>query len=320
MQNSLLPQEFLLVHRRKFINDTLKAAGLLALAISPSLAFANALLKDGQYTVQQIIDLILKEGNLIPKKDTVDTLKNGKPEQIVTGIITTMFATITVIEEAIKLNANFIIAHEPTFYNHRDDIDWVKNNKVTAQKQALLDKHKIVIWRFHDYCHSLKPDAVSYGFARKAGWLPYYKSDEQMLTIPGMTLEKLAEYLKNKLGIRYVRFIGDPNQMCARIALFLGAPGGQRQVSLVEKENPDVLITGEAVEWETVEYMRDSNLLGNKPAMLVLGHAASEDPGMEWFAEWLQTKLKEIKIKHIASGDAFHLTMFKKERSGVNYV
>ena len=301
----LSPKKDSCINRRKFINTALQTTGVLALAISPSFAIAKAMIKERPYTVQQIIDLILKEGNLMPIKDTVDTLKSGQPDVIVTGIITTMFATVEVIEAAIKLNVNFIIAHEPTFYNHKDDTDWVKNNKIVAQKQALLDKHKIVIWRFHDYCHSLKPDPVTYGFAKKAGWLPYFKAGEPMLTIPTISLQKLVLELKNNLGIHHVRIIGNPNQLCSRIAVFLGAPGGQRQVSLIEKENPDLLITGEVVEWETVEYMRDSKLLGNKPALLVLGHAASEDPGMEWFVEWLQPKLKDIKIQHIASGDPF---------------
>ena len=88
--------------------------------------------------------------------NTVDTLKAGNRDIPVTGIVTTMFATIDVINEAVKRNINFIIAHEPTFYNHTDDKDWVKDNSIVKQKQALLDKHSITVWRFHDYCHALK--------------------------------------------------------------------------------------------------------------------------------------------------------------------
>ena len=45
-----------------------------------------------------------------------------------------MFATVAVIKEAIRLSANFIVAHEPTFYNHTDDTNWVGNNTVVAEK------------------------------------------------------------------------------------------------------------------------------------------------------------------------------------------
>jgi hypothetical protein len=154
--------------RRKFIAaSAISAGGIALLSITPSVA--NGLLStQKQYTVQQIIDLIMKEGNLSPIPGTVDTLKSGSADQVVTGIITTMFATVDVIKQAVKLNANFIIAHEPTFYNHTDNPDWVKDNSVVKQKQALLKKHGITVWRFHDYIHSLKPDAISYGAVKKA--------------------------------------------------------------------------------------------------------------------------------------------------------
>ncbi|AXY78869.1 hypothetical protein D3H65_32595 [Paraflavitalea soli] len=247
----------------------------------------------------------MAEGKLQPKQDTVDTLKSGQASQVVTGIVTTMFATISVIEEAARLKANFIMAHEPTFYNHKDDTDWVKNNKVVQQKQELLAKHGIAVWRFHDYCHSLKPDAISYGVAKKTNWLPYYKTGELILTIPAASLQQIAQHLKSSLGITHVRVIGNLEQPCTRVALLPGAWGGQRQVTAVEVEKPDVLIVGELSEWETAEYIRDGRLLGGKTALIVLGHSVSEEPGMEWIVDWLQPKIPSLKITHIASGDPF---------------
>jgi NIF3 (NGG1p interacting factor 3) len=188
MKQSSLPFDKFSANRRKFIVNSAKAAGGFALlGLQPSLTGGNFLSPANQYTVQQVIDLILKEGGLSPLKETVDTIKSGSADQMVTGIVTTMFPTITVIEEAAKLNANFIIAHEPSFYNHKDDTKWVANNTVVKQKQQMLEKYKIAIWRFHDYCHSLKPDAISYGVAKKANWLPYYKTGQTVLTIPAIS-------------------------------------------------------------------------------------------------------------------------------------
>lgn len=291
--------------RRRFIMNSMRfAGGMTLLGLNSKTVFSNTTLQS-KYTVRQIMDLILREGKLTPLKDTVDTLKSGSPDQEVTGIVTTMFATISVIEEAVKLKANFIIAHEPTFYNHRDDPDWVKNNSVTKRKQQLLEKHKIAVWRFHDYCHALKPDAISYGVAKKANWLSYYKTGEVMLDIPTITLGKLVSHLKSALNISHLRIIGDPAQECKRIALLPGAWGGQRQVAAAESDKPDVLIVGEVSEWETAEYIRDSRLLGGKTSLIVLGHSVSEEPGMDWFAAWLRPKLTDVKVSHLASGDPF---------------
>jgi putative NIF3 family GTP cyclohydrolase 1 type 2 len=255
--------------------------------------------------VQGIIDTILKAGNLSPIGNTVDTIKSGKPDQTVTAIVTTMFSTIAVIEEAAKRNTNFIIAHEPTFYNHLDDKNWIAVNDVMQQKQQLLDKHGIAIWRFHDYCHSLKPDAIRYGLVKKAGWLPYFKPPENVLTIPKISLKDLIDHLKSSLNIAHVRVIGDMKQQCETIGLSPGASGGQKQVGLVETEKPDVLVIGELSEWETAEYIRDSQLLGKKTSLIILGHAASEEPGMEWVAEWLKPMFPSLDITHIPSRDPF---------------
>lgn len=294
------------VNRRTFLSQAAATAGSLALLATPLACGATDNPSNQQsFTVQDIINLILKEGGLSPLSNTVDTIKAGKANQVVTGIVTTMFATTSVIEEAARLKANFIIAHEPTFYNHRDDTAWVKDNTVVKQKQALLAKHNMVVWRFHDYCHALSPDAISYGVAKKANWLAYYKTGEVMLTIPALSLQQLVQHLKSSLGITHVRIIGKPEQSCSRIALLPGAWGGQRQVSTAEAEKPDVLIVGEVAEWETAEYIRDHRLMGGKTALLILGHSVSEEPGMEYFVDWLQPKLPQLKITHIASGDPF---------------
>lgn len=288
--------------RRNFMLNSLKSVGVFTLA---PFGEGHFLSPKKPFTVQEIIHLILKEGELPIQKITVDTLKSGKPDQAVTGIVTTMFPTIPVIEEAIKRNANFIIAHEPTFYNHLDNPEWVPNNAVVKQKQQLLEKHKMAVWRFHDYCHSLSPDAISYGVAKKLNWLPYFKTGQNMLTLPAQSLRQLVQHLKASLGIERVRIIGNPEQSCQRIALLPGAWGGQRHVSIAEAEKPDVLIVGEVSEWETAEYIRDARAFGSNMALIVLGHAQSEEPGMEWFVDWLQPKLPDLKVTHIPSGNPF---------------
>ena len=100
--------------RRKFILNTAKSAGGLALfSMQPFFNAENTMSTRNQLTVQQVIDIILKEGGLSPLKETVDTIKFGRADQSVSGIVTTMFPTIAVIREAAKRNSNFIIAHEP---------------------------------------------------------------------------------------------------------------------------------------------------------------------------------------------------------------
>ncbi len=292
--------------RRAFLSDMMKAAGATILLSSPLACGAGQPKTPGAaMTVQDIIDLIIKDVPGAPFSNTVDTIKSGRGNQQVTGIVTTMFATIKVIEEAARRKANFIIAHEPSFYNHTDDTNWVSKNEVLKKKRELLNKHQIAIWRFHDYWHSVRPDGILYGVLKKAGWTAYHETGRRVITIPAMTLENLATHLKTSLGITHVKVIGNLSQSCSRIGLIPGAAGGQAQVTLVENEQPDVLVAGEVHEWETAEYIRDAQALGSKTSLIILGHSVSEEPGMWWLVDWLQPKLPAMSITHIESGDPF---------------
>jgi putative NIF3 family GTP cyclohydrolase 1 type 2 len=291
--------------RRVFISNLLKAAGASVVLAPIACGAGQPKPNSKAITVQEIIDLIIKEVPGGARSQTVDTIKSGRGNQQVTGIISTMFATVKVIEEAARRNANFIIAHEPTFYNHTDDKNWVPNNAIVKQKAELLEKHKIAVWRFHDYWHSIRPDGILFGVLKKSGWNSYYKEGSRVLKIPAMSLQALAEHLKKSLGIVHVKVIGNLSQSCQKIGLIPGAAGGQMQITLVENEHPDVLVVGEVHEWETAEYIRDSQSLGGKTSLIILGHSVSEEPGMSWLVEWLQPKIPGIPIIHIESGDPF---------------
>ena len=257
-------------------------------------------------TVQQVMDLILATIPGAPFAKTVDTLKTGSASQTVTGIVSTMFATTDVIHQAIAAGANFIIVHEPTFYNHLDETDWLKNDPVFRHKYDLLIKHGIAVWRFHDYWHTHRPDGIRTGVMNALGWSKYAdRNNPDVLTLSPVPLHKLIAHTKAKLGIKLVRVVGDPAQSCRRLLLLPGASGGRNQIAAIEKVKPDVVLCGEVSEWETPEYIRDARRQGQTISLVVLGHIMSEAPGMEWLVSWLQPKLPGIKCSYIPSGNAF---------------
>jgi putative NIF3 family GTP cyclohydrolase 1 type 2 len=257
-------------------------------------------------SISDVIAIIKKEIPLDISKGTVDTIKIGNPDQPVTGIVTTMFATLEVINKAIALKANFIIAHEPTFYNHLDETKWLEEHDVYQYKKDLINKHNIAVWRFHDYWHANRPDGILMGVLTSLGWEKSYNTENtRIVNIPQMKLEGIIKHAKSKLGIKTLRYIGDPNQLCKKIALLPGASGGRGHMNVLQKEKPDLLIVGELQEWETSEYVRDLQTMGRKQSLIVLGHAVSEEPGMNWLVQWLQPKVSQIKVTHIASNNPF---------------
>lgn len=294
-------------NRRKFIVDISKILGTTALFAIPVMSSAAKILSGfDQVTVGQIMDTFIK---LVPggeKTNTVDTLKSGNREIVVTGVVTTMFATIEVIRKAISLGANFIIAHEPTFYNHTDDTKWLESDDVYQYKLNLLKQHNIAVWRNHDYIHTMVPDGVLKGIVDELQWqkfedktIPYLFTFNQAPKLSGLISE-----LKSKLGIKMVRYIGDLNQSCQKVLFMEGSAGGKTQIGGASKIKPDVLICGEISEWETAEYVRDARAKGNQISLIVLGHIASEEAGSVYMADWLHKNFPQLKATHIPAGNS----------------
>jgi putative NIF3 family GTP cyclohydrolase 1 type 2 len=292
------------LNRRKFISTA--ALGSAALLTSPLITSASNLLTTAEpVTVGQIMDLFIKEVPGAPFEGTVDTLKTGNRDIVVTGIVTTMFATIDVIRKTIALGANFIIAHEPTFYNHRDETKWLENDDVYNYKAGLLKQHNIAVWRNHDDIHSLKVDGVFKALAGQLGWQKFGEPGGDLYNLtPAVTLKALIAHVKTKLNIPQVRYIGDVNQSCKKVLLFAGAAGGTRQIEALIKYQPDVMVCGEISEWETAEYVRDARAKGKQLSLVVMGHIASEEPGSEFMAQWLRGKFPGVKTAHIPSGNS----------------
>lgn len=261
--------------------------------------------RDPSYTVKQVMDSFISEVPGGPLTSTVDTLKAGNPDIVVKGIVTTMFATVEVIRKTIDLGANFIIAHEPTFYNHEDKTDWLKNDAVYNYKANLLKQHNVAVWRNHDYIHRLVPDGVTLGVLEQLGWRKY--ADEKMLNIidvPQVSLKQLVGHAKERLNIEKVRYIGDPGQSVSKVVLIPGAAGLNRHVQAIENIQPDVLLVGEMSEWETAEYVRDARASGQKVALVVLGHIASEEPGSIFMQQWLNKHFPSVKSTHVPCGNS----------------
>jgi putative NIF3 family GTP cyclohydrolase 1 type 2 len=241
-----------------------------------------------------------------PLQDTVDTVKSGDPTQPCTGIASTFLATAEVIKAAAERNVNLIITHEPTYYNHLDETDWLEDDPVYEFKRKLLEDNGIVVWRFHDYWHRHQPDGILHGFLKAVGWRPYLQEDRQnTCLIPETSLKELAAFFKGQLKLDRCFYVGDPALRFRNVALLPGAWGRLRQIETLRREDVEVVVVGEVLEWETCEWVRDAHTAGMKKGLIVLGHAMSEEPGMEYLTEWLRPKVPDVAVYHIPATDPF---------------
>lgn len=259
------------------------------------------------WTVGEIMDAFISQVPNGPFAQTVDTIKIGSRDTVVTGVVTTMFTTMEIIKKAIELKANLIIPHEPTFFSGQDDTDYLQSDPVFRAKYDLMAEHGITLWRNHDYVHRMTDDGVRIGVVGELAWDDYYEPKSPILTIPKTSLRDLIHHIKSKLGVPAMRYVGDLNQSCSKVLLLPGAVGGRRQIESLMKEKPDVLVCGESNEWETPEYVRAANEIGIKLSMIEIGHSASEEGGSEFVKNWLNENMPGLPVFHIASGNSLQV-------------
>ena len=252
----------------------------------------------------EVIELIIQKTEAPPIQNTVDLIKEGDPETPVTGIITTMFATMDVLKEAVAKKCNLIIAHEPLYYNHLDTKEQFINDPVFLEKQKFIIDNKLVVWRFHDYIHRMNPDGIGMGMIAKLGWGNYKVNDLiNKFVIPETNLENLLHELKLKFPEHAFHVVGKPSMIVSKVGFAAGSSGSARHISALNEN--DVVIVGESSQWETYEYARDAVQQGRNKAVIFIGHTNSEEAGMEYCATWLKSFIKDLPIYFVRSGSSF---------------
>jgi putative NIF3 family GTP cyclohydrolase 1 type 2 len=233
-----------------------------------------------------------------------DTFKVGDPNTEVKGIATTFMATLDLIQRAHAAGLNFVITHEPTFWSDRDTVSELADDPIYKFKVDYCARNNMVLWRYHDHIHARPPDLIWVGLLRALGW-----QDRQTpggrgrFTFPQTTLGALAADIQRRMNIRALRVVGDPNAKVSSAAVGMGF--GMPRVT----PDVDVVIGGENPEsggqFDDTEYVLDAAYFGRNKGQIILGHAISEEAGMEDCANWLRTFVTEVPIQFIRAGEPF---------------
>jgi putative NIF3 family GTP cyclohydrolase 1 type 2 len=286
--------------------EMLVAAGITLVVVGMMCPGGRAQSKKGP-TAREVVAAIQEHVGVEWRKETVDTFKAGNPDTPVTGIAVTMMATMDVLERASAKGLNFVITHEPTFYAHLDTPEGMpESDPVWAEKRAFIEKHGMVVWRFHDHWHMRKPDGIEAGMVHALGWEKYQSAQSDYLFVmPETTVKKLAEEVAKKLDSPVVRVVGEPGMKVTKVALSPGAAGFEAETHALERDSVEVLLVGETREWETVEYAADAVTEGRKKALIVIGHIPSEQAGMEECTRWLKTFESGVPVEFVAAKQPF---------------
>ena len=195
--------------------------------------------------------------------------------------------------------------HEPLYYNH---MDLECGDPVTLSKMALVAESGMVIYRYHDHMHGKETDEVPEGelhYLGLSGTLEKTKYNaSSVLTLDEpVTAGEIMNRIRSRLGVKHARVSGEVDKEITRIAACFGTPAGVFQ--LLKSEDIQLVITGEACEWQLCEYARDAAAMGFNKSLIVMGHIASERDGMRLLTERLTDKYPELEFNYFECGEVY---------------
>ena len=261
-------------------------------------------------TIQQMIDKIIAYHPDLGERETCDTIKCGDPSAPLAGIAVCCAPTYPVLQQAVKAGCNLVVCHEPLFYSHMDNTDWMQEDPVYQKKYQLIKENGLVVFRDHDHMHAHNPDGIYTGVMKQLGW-EQYRADTgrrpMFYHLPEMDVSELAAFLKEKLSMQTVRIIGQTSGKVSCVA-YIG--GGNLSFDDTNTKmmmgETEVMIAGELIDWTVMGYVRDAAEMGLQKTIVQLGHFNSEELGMKQAAVWIaELAGEDIPVSWIAAGEPY---------------
>ncbi len=255
-------------------------------------------------TAKEIYELLLSEATEL-WETTCDGLIAGNENKNVNKLGVCFKLTAELIQKASDMGIDMVITHEGVF-SHTDDRRET-TDAIDIKKWELLDKTGITVYRFHDHAHNTEPDYIHAGFIRDVGLKFKHRHERECLGIcrydlaSPLTVREIAALIKDRLGIEFVRIVGERDLVVNTVTLGLGGVSVRRFRYLRERGG-DLFITGEAPEVRDCEYIRDMCFFGEKKAVILLGHYSAEFSGMKLIAERLNKLLPTV---YLDSGEVY---------------
>ncbi|MDB5734915.1 MAG: hypothetical protein JWN16_1552 [Alphaproteobacteria bacterium] len=276
-----------------FNRREMMVSGIAALAVVPARA-ASPL------TVSQVLERMHGQIGTNWREGGVDRIVAGDADTQVTGIATVMMGTFDALKAAVAAKLNLVITHEPTWWSHPDTLTQLQEDPLYKTKLEYIRAHKLVSFHFHDHWHARLPvDGINEGMARRMDWVRYRDADNsKRYLLPATTLSALARDFRRKLGDRTLRVVGDPDMPVRKVMTSWGYCSAFPGIQFLNGD-ADVLVIGEAQDWDLIAYAQDLATSGRKKALIVLGHVLSEQWGMQYAAQWLQGFVTEVPVRFV---------------------
>jgi putative NIF3 family GTP cyclohydrolase 1 type 2 len=258
-------------------------------------------------------------------ESSADGFRTGTPETEVSGIAVAWTPTLEVLEKAVAEKKNFLLTKEGPFWEDTaprperivsgaSPTAVIEQTELYRYKRDYLQKNDLVVWRFSEnWTHPPRNFALR-GLVSVLGWEQYARKAEDasiepigagVYDLPPTSLSTLMETLKHKLNAPAAQAVGDLTASIKSLVIQPGFLSKPDMMSVVNRAKPDVVLCGEACEWEAFEYGEDWITAGWGKAMVMTGLAVSQDAAAREIAAWLQSLNLGVPVSFLATGSPF---------------
>lgn len=256
--------------------------------------------------VKDILQHFLDQADWVNPNKTVDRVIMGDPEKEVDRCIVTWMPNTKAFRYAVEHGFEFIICHEPTFWNHFDDIP--EASPRTLEKVTFIEEYGLTILRNHD-CWDRWPD-IGIPWA----WAKYLGIDSQPVEfgqdgyqhrydIAQTPLSEFANQVAEKcapIGEPQVQVTGDLSQPISKIGIGTGC-ACDIETFIQMGCDCSVVCDDGSVYWANIQMAED---LGHP--VIRVNHGTSEEPGMVTLTRYINKNLG-IQAEHFPHGSTFQL-------------
>jgi len=251
---------------------------------------------------REVLDFLVA---LSPPLGAEEGFRFGDPGLEVSGIMVTWMATCDAIRSAADRGCNLVVCHEDPFFPYsgsgalETSITW----RVNRERIGLYVRHGMTVLRAHGTLDRL---CVVDGFGRAAGLRGSDIREEglaRILTIPEVPLAELAAQIRDNLGLRRLRVVGDLSRLITKVGVAVGGIGLSFNIAFWEtllRHGAQVVLTGETDEY-AMRYALDNDI-----GVIETTHPASENPGLRRFCDILRERFPEVAIEFYDCGVPWH--------------
>jgi putative NIF3 family GTP cyclohydrolase 1 type 2 len=255
-------------------------------------------------TAQQVADRLRAKLGVDWRPQTVDGFKAGDPGTAVTGIAVTVLATTDVLRRAAAAGQNLVITQEPLYYAANEDPGNRAKDPVYLAKKAVIDEHRLVVFRFSEHWNARQPNDSAQALAATLRWTSELPDAPQTYRIAETPLAALAAQIRNRLAIRGgLRMVGQPT---LRVRTIYVAPGTTSlAMAVTNLAKADAILAGEPREWEAIPYALDTWSSDRGKGLISIGRMVSEGPGMSACARWIRSLVPEVGVESVVVRDPY---------------